>query len=138
MHVHSFGKAVRSCAFLLLTGFGLSHPLVALQANHEYVPPNPQRYQQRPTAVQQDDYSEPVGNSASSSDDKKSSSDDKNAPAPKKEHKNTAGMSSAELTTNEIVDFLHEHMVATFLCMIMIAPLWAMFGMRKTNHPYDH
>jgi len=131
MHKNSMTRAARGLALLALLCSGSNVSFGLSQATHSYVAPNPQRYQQRPTTQRPDDYAEPVGGAVVADDTTTSQ------PA-QPTVRNTAGMSSAQLTLNEAVDFVHEHMIATFLCMLMIAPLWAVFGMRKTSHPYDH
>ena len=130
MHQAHFGKALRSLA---LFSFCLSCPLSSAfaQAHHEYAPPNPQHYQHAPVPTQLPNF-EPGPDAAPQQQRSAPAQAAPNAP------QRAVSQDSMGMSGNDILAFVQEHMVAIFLCMLLLAPFGAMLAMRKTEHPYDH
>jgi hypothetical protein len=124
MHEARFGKVLRVVALVALLFLTCSLSRAFAQAHHEYADPNPQRYQHPPVPEQLPSY-EPAP-------------DPQQAMQAQPMQQQLPADGALATTGNQLLDFVHEHLVATFLCILLIAPFWAMFGMRKTKHPYDH
>lgn len=134
-----FGTALRSVALLVFLSLSGSLLHAAAQAHHEAVAPNPQRYQQAPEpqrlpsfAPEPEQRSEPNQDPASGQ-----SADDQPAPAQPMQQQ-SAPSDSLGATVSQLLAFFQQHMAVTFLCILLLAPFWAMLGMRREKHPYDN
>jgi hypothetical protein len=123
MQITLSGKALRILALSSAICLGFSFDAALAQPSHTYAPPSPQRYQQRPDLPPGYDpsYSDPVSKPAT--DQQQQQQAQPATPA--------TGSDAVSGVGGQVLDFLHQHMVASFICMLLIAPLWAMTNMRR-------
>ncbi len=116
-------------------------PPASAQATRTYAPPTPQHYQEKHVPKPREEYLEELHSQPTVPVQPGAAPPSSYGPAaPQSAEKSTDLLSLADLLDsifNNVVDFIRQHMMASFLCMVLLAPFWAMSGMKRAKHPYE-